>query len=98
MNIESLNDWGGRFLEIALPMLWQSSLLIAAVLAFDLLFRRKIRAAVRYSLWLVVFVKLLLPPTLALPSSAAWWLRQHPAPVAVTYRSLVEADVREVIG
>jgi hypothetical protein len=56
-------------------MLWQSSLLIAVLLSLNFVFRRKIRAAVRYSLWLVVLVKLLLPPTLALPTGVVWWMR-----------------------
>ena len=51
--IESLNLWGARFLDFAAPMLWQSGLLIAVVFALDFLLRRKIRAAVRYSLWFV---------------------------------------------
>jgi bla regulator protein BlaR1 len=72
--IETLNQWGGHFLNLAWPILWQSSLLIALVLALDLLLARKIRASIRYALWLAVLVKLLLPPTLALPTSAAWWL------------------------
>jgi hypothetical protein len=55
-------------------MLWQSSLLIGVVLGADLLLARKIRASIRHALWLVVLVKLLLPPSLALPTSAAWWL------------------------
>jgi beta-lactamase regulating signal transducer with metallopeptidase domain len=76
MNIETLNEWGGRFLDFAWPMLWQSSLLIVLVFSLDLLLARKIRAAVRYALWLTILVKLLLPPTLALPSSVAWWLLQ----------------------
>ncbi|HTV63058.1 MAG TPA: M56 family metallopeptidase [Verrucomicrobiae bacterium] len=86
-NIESLNEWGGRFLEFAWPMLWQSSLLIAFVFALDLLSARKIRAAVRYALWLTVLVKLLLPPTLALPTGAAWWLcgPKPQAPVIKSY-------------
>ena len=62
-------------------MLWQSSLLIAFVFALDFLLARKIRASVRYALWLAVLVKLLLPPTLALPTGAAWWLF-HAPPVA----------------
>jgi len=70
--IESLNACGARFVDFALPLLWQSSLLIAVVFACDFLLRRKVRAAVRYSLWFVVFAKLLLPPTLALPTGAAW--------------------------
>ncbi len=79
--IETLNQWGGNFLNFAWPMLWQSSLLIALVLALDFLLARKIRAAVRYALWLAVLVKLLLPPALALPTGAAWWLMPAP-PVA----------------
>ena len=51
--------------------------------------RRKIRPAVRYTLWFVVFVKLLLPPTLALPTGAAWWLRRAmPAPMVPHARTL----------
>ncbi len=86
--IEKLNELGGQFLNFAGPMLWQSSLLIALVLAVDLLLARKIRASVRHALWLVVLVKLLLPPTLALPTGAAWWLfpaKPHNAPVARSY-------------
>jgi beta-lactamase regulating signal transducer with metallopeptidase domain/type II secretory pathway component GspD/PulD (secretin) len=80
--IETLNQWGGNFLSFAWPMLWQSSLLIVALLAFDFLFRRKLRASIRYALWLVVLVKLCVPPTLALPTSPAWWLQKTPPPIA----------------
>lgn len=72
--IENLNQWGGDFLSFAWPMLWQSSLLIIVLLAIDFLVRGKIRASIRYALWLVVLVKLCLPPALALPTGAAWWL------------------------
>ena len=72
--IETLNQLGGRFLAFAGPMLWQSSLLIMAVWTLDRLLARRVRAAVRHALWLVVLAKLLLPPTLALPTGAAWWL------------------------
>ncbi len=89
--IETLNQWGGGFMDFAWPMLWQSSLLIALIFALDLVLARKIRAAVRYGLWLVVLLKLILPPTLAVPTSAGWWLFRKPpivTPVAkftVTY-------------
>src|SRR5579859_8105712 len=79
--IENLNQRGGDFLSFAWPMFWQSSLLIAALLAVDFLFRHKIRASIRYALWLVVLVKLCLPPTLALPTGAAWWLFPNQAAV-----------------
>jgi beta-lactamase regulating signal transducer with metallopeptidase domain len=74
--IETLNQWGGIFLNFAWPMFWQSSLLIIVLSAFDFLFRRKVRTSIRYALWLVVLVKLCVPPTLALPTSPAWWLHQ----------------------
>ncbi|MGO8763517.1 MAG: M56 family metallopeptidase [Limisphaerales bacterium] len=81
--IETANQWGGQFLAFAWPMLWQSSLLITLVFALDLLLARKIRAAIRYGLWLAVLLKLLLPPALALPTGAAWWLfRSAPAATA----------------
>jgi beta-lactamase regulating signal transducer with metallopeptidase domain len=80
--IESSNQWGVNFLNFAWPMLWQSSLLIVAVFVFDFLFRRKLRASIRYALWLVVLVKLCVPPTLALPTSPAWWLHKTQSPIA----------------
>ena len=76
--IENLNQLGGTFLSFALPMLWQSSLLITILFAFDFLVGRKLRASIRYALWLVVLVKLCVPPPLALPTSPAWWLHQTP--------------------
>jgi beta-lactamase regulating signal transducer with metallopeptidase domain len=74
MNTANLNHWGESFLNLAGPMLWQSSLLITIVFALDVLSTRKIRPAIRHALWMVVLVKLLLPPALALPTGAAWWL------------------------
>jgi len=82
MNIESVNRLGENFLSFAWLMLWQSSLLIAVIFALDFVSARKIRPAVRHALWMIVLLKLLLPPTLALPTSAAWWL--WPAKPALT--------------
>ncbi len=78
---EILNHWGENFLNFAWPMLWQSSLLIIALFAFEYLFQRKVRASIRYTLWLVVLVKLCVPPTFALPTSPAWWLHKTPPPI-----------------
>jgi beta-lactamase regulating signal transducer with metallopeptidase domain len=77
--IDTLNVWAEHALRFAWPMLWQSSLLIGLLFTLDLLMRRKVRPAVRYALWLVVLVKLLLPPSLAFPTSPSWWLRQAKA-------------------
>jgi beta-lactamase regulating signal transducer with metallopeptidase domain len=77
--IETLNVWGREALRFAWPMFWQSSVLIALLFALDYALRRKVRAAIRYALWCLVLVKLVLPPSLALPTSIAWWLRQPTA-------------------
>src|SRR5512133_213171 len=90
--IEQLNVWGSRALPVAWAMLWQSSLLIGLLLILDAGVGRKLRPGVRYALWLLVLVKLVLPPSLALPTGAAWWLRpaahsarpQFNAPATVT--------------
>ncbi len=93
MNTEILNRWGEHFVNFAWPMLWQSSALIAVVLALDVALRRKVRAAIRHALWLVVLLKLMLPPALALPTSPSWWMhrtapppaKSPPVSVTVTY-------------
>ena len=85
--IEILNQSGGNFLNFVWPMLWQSSLLILVLIAFELLFRRKVRASVRYSLWLILLVKLCVPPTLALPTSPAWWLHKASPPIVARHET-----------
>jgi beta-lactamase regulating signal transducer with metallopeptidase domain len=55
-------DWMGS-------MLWQATVLIVVVSLIDLLVRRWIWPQVRYALWLLVFVKLLLPPAWHLPTA-----------------------------
>jgi beta-lactamase regulating signal transducer with metallopeptidase domain/type II secretory pathway component GspD/PulD (secretin) len=106
--IEALNASAAHALRFAWPMLWQSSLLIALLFALEPPLRRKVRPAVRYALWLVVLVKLLLPPSLALPTGPGWWLRPARAvpasprltSVVVTYgapeRTLIPAAVTPV--
>src|SRR5262249_39840248 len=89
-----LNLWGLKTLQFAWPMFWQSSLLIVLLFALDYLLRRKVRAAVRYGLWSLVLLKLLLPPSLALPTSIAWWLRQStPAPATAPIHAEPTATV-----
>src|SRR5205823_979653 len=72
--IETLNDWGIGFRNFALPMLWQSSLLIIVLFAVDFALRRRARAVVRYALWMLLLIKLLLPPSFSSATSLAYWL------------------------
>lgn len=85
LTIESLNLWGARALDFAWPVLWQSSLLIGLLFTLDVALRRRVRAAVRYALWLTVLVKLVLPPALALPTGLGWWLRPTEAAPAAAF-------------
>src|SRR5690348_15202995 len=71
------------------PMFWQSSLLIGVLFLLDSLLRRRLRPAIRYTLWLVVVLKLLLPPSLALPTSLAWWIRPAAASANAVRRTSV---------
>jgi len=85
---EALNSWGSRLSDFALPMFAQSSLLIILLFALDLGLRNRVRAAVRYALWILVLVKLVLPPSFAAPTSLAYWVprkesaKATPAPPA----------------
>jgi beta-lactamase regulating signal transducer with metallopeptidase domain len=94
--IASLNQWGGGFVNMAWAMFWQSSLLILLLLGLDYGLQHRIRASVRHALWLVVLLKLCLPPTFALPTSPVWWLPKTAAPgirvVAGNYRTTFDQD------
>jgi beta-lactamase regulating signal transducer with metallopeptidase domain len=80
--VVSLNNRGAAFCEFAGAMLVQTSVLTGALVLVDLLIRKRVRASVRYWMWMLVFVKLLLPPTLALPTGVGYWLRAEPPAVA----------------
>ena len=55
-------------------MFFQTALLAAALVMLDLLLGHRLRSALRYGLWLLLVVKLLLPPSLLLPTGAGYWL------------------------
>jgi beta-lactamase regulating signal transducer with metallopeptidase domain len=78
--VEMVNAWGGRFVDAAWPMLWQSSVLIAVVFALDAALRKRVRATTRYALWLLVLAKLVVPTSLSLPTGVGYWV---PAPKAL---------------
>ena len=49
------------------PMFWQVSLLILVLAGIDTLIRKWAWPQVRYALWLMVLIKLIIPPTFTLP-------------------------------
>jgi len=75
--LTTLNGIGGAFWSYAAGMFVQSGVLILSLLAIDLLLRKRVRATFRYWMWMLVFVKLILPPTLSLPTGIGYWFGDH---------------------
>ncbi|MFO0821079.1 MAG: M56 family metallopeptidase [Pirellulales bacterium] len=67
--------------EWMLAMSWQVTVVALAIALIALLGRRW-PARFRYSLWLIVLVKLALPPSFAAPTGFGWWLREGTDQVA----------------
>ncbi len=69
-----LNAAGGAFVAFAAQMLIQSSVLIILLAVLDLVLRRRVKAVVRYWIWLLVLAKLILPPSFSSPTGVAYWV------------------------
>lgn len=65
--IETLNQVGVWFVGFSADMLIQASALIVLLFAVDWFLRKRIRSVIRYWIWTLVLVKLLLPPSLVSP-------------------------------
>ncbi|MHC4692964.1 MAG: M56 family metallopeptidase [Planctomycetota bacterium] len=68
-----LNNVGWSFCYYALRMFVQSSVLIILLIIIDFMLRKKVRSVFRYCMWMLVFVKLILPPSLSLPTGIGYW-------------------------
>jgi len=88
--ISNLNAAGDFFCENALQIFIQSSFLIATLYFVDVLIRRHVKAVVRYCIWLLVLVKLVLPPSLSLPSGIGYWLDWEMPTIAKNLEKQVE--------
>jgi len=67
--VEYMNLVGKGFVDYALEMLIQSSVLVLILLVVDSVLRKKVRAIIRYWLWMLVLAKLVLPASLSSPVS-----------------------------
>jgi beta-lactamase regulating signal transducer with metallopeptidase domain len=67
--IEQLNTLSLTWWSWMSGMFWQVSLLIILISGIDLLLRRWVWPQVRYALWFMILLKLILPPTIASPVS-----------------------------
>jgi len=66
--VEQLNTIGRLWWDWSIAMLWQVGLLILVIATIDRLIRRWAWPQLRYALWSLILIKLLLPPSLSLPS------------------------------
>lgn len=76
--VESANRLGERHAEFALAMFWQFAVVVAALALLDVLLLRRRRAALRYGVWSLGLLKLLLPVTLLGPLGYFGWLDALP--------------------
>jgi beta-lactamase regulating signal transducer with metallopeptidase domain/ketosteroid isomerase-like protein len=77
--IPTMNEWGRIFCHHAFWMLIQAGVLVAVLWVADRLLRRHLKASIRYAIWLLVLIKLVLPVNFRLPSGIGYWI-QWPTP------------------
>jgi len=75
--ITGLNDIGQGFWDYAAGVFIQTSLLIILLLIVDYMLRKRVRAVFRYCLWMLLFVKLILPSSFTLPTGIGYWLGDY---------------------
>lgn len=67
--IETINQIADKWFQWQIAMLWQVAVLIVIVAGVDFLIKKWVWPQVRYALWLLVLVKLVMPPTLTSSTS-----------------------------
>jgi len=75
--ITVLNSVGSGFCSYAGRMFVQSGVLIVLLLIVDFVLRKRVRAVFRYCLWMLLFVKLILPASFTLPTGIGYWLGDY---------------------
>jgi beta-lactamase regulating signal transducer with metallopeptidase domain len=93
--LEQINSTGKAFVEFAVPMLVQSSVLIVILLLLDFVLRKKVKAVFRYCIWMLVLLKLILPTSLSSPLSVGYWFGDHLANVTESRTSAEEVTEPE---
>ena len=75
--ITGLNNIGQGFWDYAAGVFIQASVLIILLLIVDFMLRKRVRAVFRYCLWMLLFVKLVLPASFTLPTGIGYWLGDY---------------------
>ena len=73
--IAQLNEIAQVWWQWMAGMFWQVSLLIILITILDMAIRRWAWPQVRYVLWGLVFIKLIIPPTWQMPTSIISWIQ-----------------------
>jgi len=82
--ITGLNNIGQGFWNYAAGIFIQASVLIVLLLIVDFMLRKRVRAVFRYCLWMLLFVKLVLPASFTLPTGIGYWLGDYlPSEVSI---------------
>ncbi len=92
--IDAINRAGQMHWDFASAMFVQVVALVAILGLVELCLRRRVRPVVRYWLWGLVVLKLLLPVTLRTPASAAYWVVSE-VPATATH-SVPQVDASSV--
>jgi len=89
--IEHINDIAGMWWGWMWPMFWQISLLIVLISLVDLGIRRRVRPQIRYALWLLVLLGLVLPPGIIWPNTGPLIVADstHQATVILSWQGYV---------
>jgi beta-lactamase regulating signal transducer with metallopeptidase domain len=91
--IEVLNSVGRSFCTFAGAMFLQATVLVVILFLADGLLRKRVKATLRYWLWMLVFIKLLLPPSLSSPASLGYWYHGWAAKSPSTAPTVVSVPV-----
>lgn len=91
----SLHPMGQAFWNHAAELFVQSTVLIVLLLIIDLLLRKRVRAVFRYCLWMLLFVKLLLPASFTLPTGIGYWFGDYLTPEVALRQPMQPMDVPE---
>ncbi|MHC4111706.1 MAG: M56 family metallopeptidase [Planctomycetota bacterium] len=86
-----LNNVGWGFCSYGVRMFVQSSVLIIMLIIIDFMLRKKVRAVFRYCVWMLIFIKLVLPPTLSLPTGIGYWCGSSLSPKKIMSKPIVDS-------
>lgn len=78
--IAQLNDIAQVWWQWMGSMFWQVGLFIIFITALDMIIRKWAWPQVRYALWALVFIKLIITPAWQMPTSIVAWVQPQVKP------------------